>query len=81
MALVAELLPQVVGRYLVLRESAGTHNQASEWYRRWTTNPGVHWFDRDYATIFNRLKLLEKREHLRKSNGKVYAIYVFEQGK
>ena len=74
-----EYIPQVVGRYLVLIESAGTHDPDSEWYKQWTTNAAVHWFDRDYAHIFTDLELVSKEEQVRTRSGKVYAIYVFKR--
>lgn len=77
--ILATFVPRVVARYLVLRESAGTHERHSEWYRRWTTNDAVHWFDRDYVKLFERLRCIKKVEDHRTASGKVYAVYVFEQ--
>lgn len=72
-------IPQVVRRYLVLIESAGTHSPDSEWYKKWTTNANVHWFDRDYTGIFDTLELVSKEDQVRTRSGKQYAIYVFKK--
>jgi hypothetical protein len=74
-----QYVPQVVGRYLVLIESAGTHSPDSEWYKRWTTNEAVHWFDRDYTALFTDLELVSKEEQVKTESGKVYAIYVLKR--